>query len=160
MGKLLAIVTALLLASIALGVSPAHAQTDGEPSAATCSAGNIAWNRARERGPVGRREALKAVLAAAAADDASAVPCLVKKSAQVLTLIASETSALEGWAPLLKENRSNMEAAKAQPVKDQCAAYTVFEDAWERFHANSRPDVPELVGQALLRDKKVACGEV
>lgn len=147
---------AIALALVAAGAAaPALAQ--GEPSGADCSAGDIAWNKAREQGAPGRRNAVKAVLAAKAAGDANAGPCLSRKVRQDLVLIANGTSASEGWAPLLRENRNNIDASKAQPAKDQCAAITLFADGWSAFH-KGRADIPELVGSALLRERQTLCG--
>lgn len=147
----------LALAATGLPVS-ASAQAGGTagPDNATCSAGTIAWNRAKERGPAGRRDALKAVLAAMAAGDTNAGPCLSRKVTQDLTLIASGTSSLQGWAPLLAENRRNIDAAKAQPLKDQCAAIGLFAKGWAQLRID-RPHVPESVGDPLKREQQALC---
>lgn len=148
-----ALVAALLLSGVC-----AHAALS--PDEQRCVDLRIRWNDVRSKGgPPQRRDAVKAVLAQyAGGKDVLHAQCFIVKVEQDYRLVAGTTSALQGWGPLIKEIRYNIEAAKAQATPaDRCTAMQMFTNAYSRF-GGAMPVPGNALKDMVVREHKAVCG--
>lgn len=149
---------ALVLAA-ALWLIPTAAQAQLTPDEQRCVDMRIKWNNARTKGgPPQRRDAVKAVLAQYAnGKDVLHAQCFIRKVEEDYKIAAYSTSALQGWAPLIKEIRNNIDAAKAQATPaDRCTAMQMFTNAYSRF-GGAMPEPGNALKDMVIRDHNSVC---
>lgn len=145
---------------VSLGLGPLQAEVSAPPSQQSreqhCIKVSLAWNRAKEAGPVGRRNGLAAQLAASEAGDRLALDCLGNKLVNDYVIAAYDSGAAKGWVGLIRELRLNLVAAREQTPARRCAALHLGAMAAQFLLAKQR-DVPEFLTESTVKERNAAC---
>jgi hypothetical protein len=148
--------SSILIGAVAIAMaSAAHAQFD-LARAQKCSAVGMDWEKANKAGYPGRRKALKAVVDAAKADPVIGA-CFSEKIQKDLGIAAMNSSAIQGWAAVIKTSTNNLTAAQEQAAADQCPASTLVIAGWNAFYAGRR-DISTAIDKSAQDKHKALCG--